>query len=497
MRLFLTRLRLALVALFVWRSPQWSLKAFSYVPIAGADGVTDVTNAREEYNRAKRKLHAAADEVDLAADRNDAKGLDEASGRMKAAKADADAKLEAYELAKATHEARLISLPDTAGDGGAPTQRAGFTASRPRVRVNSEPLTYDRGSGQSFFGDLLASRQGDRDAADRLGEHRRQMDSELASDEFALSSADTAGGDFVPPLHLFEEWAGPAHSSRPFTSALNLRPLPDHTDTINIPRIVTGATVASQSGENTTISNTDPVSDTVSTPVRTIAGYVDVSLQSLERSLPGLDEIIFSDLTGAWNDLFEQQVLAGAGTGGTMKGVTKVSGTNTVTYTDADPTVPELYPKIAEAASLIGTGRRRAANVICMHPRRWAWFLAARDTTNRPLVVPASGMNPVGEMVSGATEGFVGSLIGIPVVASSQIPTNLGTGTNQDVIVLARREELLVFDTQPFARVFEGAGSDSLTVRLRLHSYGAFCADRYPLGIAVISGTGLAAPTFV
>jgi HK97 family phage major capsid protein len=491
MRLHLTRLRLSLVALFARRSPRLALRAFSFKPIAGAD---DLGRLRLTYDKAKDELHAAADAVDAAAKTGDEATLDAASARLTTARETADKALYDVELYERTQEARRLSMPDTPDAGG-----IGVFSGRARrsagTRVTSEPLTYEQGNGRSFFGDLRRSREGDRDAMDRLGDHRREMQAELADEEYALSSTDTAGGDFVPPLYLFDAWAGPAHSSRPFTSVLNRQPLPERTDTLNIPRMTSGATVASQA-DNAAVSNTDPATDTVSTPVRTIAGMVDVSLQSLERSMPGLDEIVFADLFGAYAELFETQILNGTGSGNTMKGVLQVSGINLVTYTDASPTVPELYPKIAEAAALVTTGRRKPADVICMHPRRWAWILAARDTSNRPLVVPASGMNPVGEMVPETAEGFVGSLIGIPVVASSQIPTTNGAGTNEDVILLARREELLVFDELPIARVFEDVGSGTLTVRLRLHGYGAFCADRYPKGITAITGTGLATPTF-
>ena len=103
-------------------------------------------------------------------------------------------------------------------------------------------------------------------------------------------------------------------------------------------------------------------------------------------------------------------------------------------------------------------------------------------------------MNPVGELIPETAEGFVGSLLGLPVVASSQVPTANGAGTNQDVVLLARREELLVWDQQPNTKVYEDVGSGSMTIRLQLFSYGAFCGDRYPKGLAQIVGTGLATP---
>ena len=434
---------------------------------------------RQQYEVAKAAVHTAADAVDAAAEGGAESQITAASDRLSRARARADQAQDRLELFTRTQEARNLTLPDIGGSG--------------RVRVTGEPLTYEAGNGESFFRDQLHIKLGDQDAFRRLGDHRREMQVEMGDGRYALSSTDTAGGDFVPPLYLAEDWASVPHSSRPFTSALNRRALPPQTDVLNIPRVTTGASVASQA-DNTSVSATDPVTDTVATPVRTIAGQVDVSRQSLERSIPGLDQIIFADLFGAWADIFETQIINGTGNSNTMKGCLQVSGIETVTYTDASPTVPELYPKLAEAMSQVGTNRRKPADIILMHPRRWAWILAARDTSNRPLVVPASAMNPVGELIPETAEGFVGSLLGLPVVASSQVPTANGAGTNQDVVLLARREELLVWDQQPNTKVYEDVGSGSMTIRLQLFSYGAFCGDRYPKGLAQIVGTGLATP---
>ena len=62
------------------------------------------------------------------------------------------------------------------------------------------------------------------------------------------------------------------------------------------------------------------------------------------------------------------------------------------------------------------------------------------------------------------------------------------------MVLLGRREELLVWDQQPNTKVFEDVRSGSMTIRLQLFSYGAFCSDRYPKGLVQIVGTGLASP---
>ena len=48
----------------------------------------------------------------------------------------------------------------------------------------------------------------------------------------------------------------------------------------------------------------------------------------------------------------------------------------------------------------------------------------------------------------------------------------------------------------PFSLRFEATGASALTVKTVVYGYAAFTAERYPLAASIISGTGLAAPSF-
>jgi len=146
----------------------------------------------------------------------------------------------------------------------------------------------------------------------------------------------------------------------------------------------------------------------------------------------------------------------------------------------------------------VHTLRFMPPTVIVMHPRRWAWFLAAVDGNDRPLVVPSAG-NPQNSMatlgVVGA-EQVVGQMHGLPVVTDPNLPTTLGTGTNEDVILVMRASDLLLYESGIRTRVLPDVGSGTLTVRLQVYGYLAFTAARYPKSVVEIGGAGLVAPTF-
>ena len=93
----------------------------------------------------------------------------------------------------------------------------------------------------------------------------------------------------------------------------------------------------------------------------------------------------------------------------------------------------------------------------------------------------------------------VGTLHGLPVVTDANIPTGLGAGTNEDRIIVARAEDLLLWeegDGAPSRLRFEETTGGSLTVKLVVYGYSAFTGGRYPSALSVISGTGLVTPTF-
>ena len=133
-----------------------------------------------------------------------------------------------------------------------------------------------------------------------------------------------------------------------------------------------------------------------------------------------------------------------------------------------------------------------------MHPRRWAFCLAAADGSNRPLITPTAPFNSAGTFGGVVAEGAVGSIQGLPVFTDANIPTTLGSSTNEDRIIVAAVPELYLWEDQsgPYLETFRDVGSGSLTVRFRMHNYYAQAHARRPKAISVISGTGLAAPTF-
>ena len=364
----------------------------------------------------------------------------------------------------------------------------------PPTRVTNEPETYQRGGRQSYFRDLVSSQVlGSRDATERLIRNDREQ---LATR--ALTTTDGGIGEFVPPLWMINEYIRLARAGRVVADQVRHQGLPAGTDTILLPRLATGTAVAEQATQNTAVQNTDATTNSISASVATIAGQQVVSLQLLEQTPSGIniDDILLADLAADYATKVDTFVLNNNATG--KVGILNVAGINAVTFTSASPTAALAYSKVADSIQRVATGRFMPAQKIFMHPRRWAWFLAALDSSNRPLVVPTSGnpINAMGTEGDQVAQGFVGTLQGLPVYQDPNIPTNLGAGTNEDRIIIMRTDDTILFEGNPRAESFREPLAAQLSVLLRFYNYIALHGSRYPLSTSVISGTGLVTPTF-
>lgn len=417
--------------------------------------------------------------------------LDEAEQKrfdeLSAAKRSIDAELPAIEakLAELRAEAKADEDATRAAQTAAPGAKL---PQRSPTVVLSEPETYRKGGNVSYFRDLYrATNLGDTAAAERLARNDLEVR--------ALSTADGAGGEFVPPAWMIDEYVGLARAGRVVADQVRHESLPGGTDSIKLPSVATGTATAQQT-INTAVQQTDATTSSVTADVFTVAGGQLVPQQLLDQSPINIDAIILADLAADYATKLDVAVINSANANG--KGLLQVSGINGVTYTDASPTVAELYPKFADATQQIHTNRFMPAEKHFMHPRRWAWLEAAVDSQGRPLVLPAANMpaNVIAAMGDIVAEGFVGMLQGLPVFVDPNIPTNLGAGTNEDRVITARTSDVILYEGNPRAEAFREVNAKEIQVFFRFFNYYALHSARYPKSISVISGTGLAAPTF-
>lgn len=430
--------------------------------------------------------------------------------------------------------------------------------SRHEVRVTSEPLTYraDNAHEVSYFRDLataqlpaVASRMKDPGGAvERLQRHAKELEAEMpkraearerraqeqidrAEREFTGSvggmiqrglngnpfekrvnpnRTDGQGGYFVPPLYLIDEFIPALRAGRVAADLCRQMDLPEGTDTIKIPKLVTGTLTGVQTTDGGAVTSQDFTDTEVSAPVRTIAGQEDVALQLVEQS-PGriIDRAVMEDLHKDYNKQVDVQVLTGTGANGQVLGILPTGNwtTQTVTWTTATPLGPGFNMVMGAMASKVSYNRFSLASMkFLQHPRRWFWFATSLDgasgTSGRPLVNRADiGFNVSGVYPGGGVpaEGLAGSTpFGPDVYIDGNVPTAATaagaiSGGSNDLGIAALWDDLWLFEGSPRTRVLPEVLSGTLQIRYQLYNYVAFLV-RYGQSIAIGFGTGFSAP---
>ena len=352
--------------------------------------------------------------------------------------------------------------------------------------IKSEPRTYAPKGEFSFLADAYRAQfNNDYSAQERLARHSREERIERRD----VTSANFAG--LVVPQFLTELAAPFARAGRVTADLARKHQLPDSGLTLSISKVTTGSATAEQT-EGAAVQETNMDDTKLDLTVKTYAGMQNVSRQAIERGT-NIDSLVMADLVSSYHTVLNTAVVAEL----------FASAGQAVTYTDASPTVAELYPKLVDAVQKVQTSYFGMPNVMIMHPRRLAFILAAVDDQKRPLAVPtpSSSGQPAFAYGSGAVQyGNSGySILGLPVFTDATVATNKGAGTDQDTIYIGAAQELHLWEQgsgEPMMLRFEQPKGSELDVQMIVYGYACFTANRYPNAWAQINGTGLITPTF-
>ncbi len=224
---------------------------------------------------------------------------------------------------------------------------------------------------------------------------------------------------------LVNEFIALARPGRVFPDPVTKMPLPENRSSVNLPKVLTGTTAAIQSTQNTTLSQTDLTTATVSAGITTVGGKQVVSQQLLDQSGTPVDRLVLSDLAADYARQLGSQYITGAGTSGQLRGALNGSGAVTVAYTTASPKVVDgttpansFLNAVVRAKVAVATTRYMPATAVVMHPRRWGRVQEALDGNGRPLITPedANGdLNQPGRDGANVASGQVGTLANLPV----------------------------------------------------------------------------------
>lgn len=369
--------------------------------------------------------------------------------------------------------------------------RAGDKEERVIVTSEANPVYRKDNSEASYFRDIFEATRGSQEAVRRLSESQQR----------AGTSAPGAGGEFAPPLWLVEDFVELARAGRVTADLMQGASLPDGVSSVNLPKVTGNTDPAVVTTQNTAVAEGAFTTTSVSSNVTEISGKQTVPIALLRQSGIPLDQVILGDLARAYAVTLDRQVIAGSNAAGQLRGL--ITAGNSIAFTSASP-VPasatpanSFYSKVLGAQSALNDGRFLPADVLVMHPRRWAFVLNGYDTQGRPLVPPvAQSVNAPGSSNGPAASGFAGEWAGLPVYLDPNIPTNLGAGTNQDVAFVLRSDDLWLWESNVETASFDATLAAQNSILFRVLGFAAFIPHRHASSVQVIGGTGMVSPSF-
>ena len=236
----------------------------------------------------------------------------------------------------------------------------------------------------------------------------------------------------------------------------------------------------------------------------TMAGIAAISRQLSRSADPAIAEILAKDLSMLLGNLEEQLVYTGTGTG-QPRGIVNTTGTSAplapVGAGTAQVVGLAIIDGMIDLAGVIATNYYGPVTGAVMRPSRLASLIQLKDNNNNYILNPAGQFHaPISNIPSGGDfDGSTFNLLGFPIAQSTNLPVNLGAGTNQDCIIMANWSEAHWFqrwdqqlDSSDIAS--DGAGVSSFAtnrVLFRLEEIAGFSAERYPAAFGVLTGVGM------
>lgn len=427
----------------------------------------------------------------------------EERGRVDATLADLRAKLAQAEVERSEDEdvereqARAIA----AGTGEDTTERGALN----RLEV-TEKRTYSPDNdphGVTFARDVVLAALGNSVSQSKLARHMDEERAERGADAISRATVTGSTPGLVIPQYLTDFYQPKGRPGRHLADQMTKHNLPEKGMVVHIPRQTVQTEVDEQVDELDPVTDTEYEDELIDVRIRTAAGSATLARQAVDRG-EGVDDVVLKDLFKAYDQNLDSKLINTP-----TRGLLAVA--NTVTYTDASATAPELYRKILEASANIEDVLQDIDPddvFTLMRGRRWAWLRG--ELTDKWPFIAAQGIPALAGGVSNGTsyaEGVRGFLPdGGPVVTDNNLPNNLGTGTNEDVIpVVARSEAHLWEDPSAplYIRTDTGPNMKNLGIDLVVYGYFAFCFDRVvdsqgtPKAVhQKITGTGLVPAVF-
>ena len=270
-----------------------------------------------------------------------------------------------------------------------------------------------------------------------------------AADDFS-----SAGLGFTPTQYLRDIVSTQGNFGRPAMECVNKQTLPASGMTINRPKFTTYPTVTVEA-EGGAVSNTDAVSEYLTSTVSKYSGMQTLSIELLERSDPGFFDAITVELQNNYNKVTETALIAFLTAQGTQASAQAATSNGIVAF------IKESAPAAYLATSYFAKNYLAGSS-------QWGLLLGALDTTDRPIYSASNPMNSGGNVVPTSVRGNV---LGLDLYVSRNV---VSTTIDESAFVIVP-EAISVFES-PTAYMSVNVVAN-LQVQVALYGYMAMMAN--------------------
>ena len=270
-----------------------------------------------------------------------------------------------------------------------------------------------------------------------------------AADDFS-----SAGLGFTPTHYLRDIVSTQGNFGRPAMECVNKQTLPASGMTINRPKFTTYPTVTVEA-EGGAVSNTDAVSEYLTSTVSKYSGMQTLSIELLERSDPGFFDAITVELQNNYNKVTETALIAFLTAQGTQASAQAATSNGIVAF------IKESAPAAYLATSYFAKNYLAGSS-------QWGLLLGALDTTDRPIYSASNPMNSGGNVVPTSVRGNV---LGLDLYVSRNV---VSTTIDESAFVIVP-EAISVFES-PTAYMSVNVVAN-LQVQVALYGYMAMMAN--------------------
>jgi HK97 family phage prohead protease len=242
-----------------------------------------------------------------------------------------------------------------------------------------------------------------------------------AADDFS-----SAGIGFNPTQYLRDVVSTQGNFGRPAFECVDRQAAPTSGLTINRPKFTTYPTTTVEA-EGGAVSNTDAVSEYLTTTMQKYSGMQTLSIELTQYSDPGFMEAVTNELVNNYLKVTDAAVVAALTAGGTQ--ATGVAATSA-----------GIIDFISKEAPLAYTGTSYFAKNYLAGSSQWSLLLGAVDSTGRPIY---SAGNPMNNGGNAAATSAKGSVLGLDLFVDRNV---VSTTIDESAFIIAP-EAFTVFES--------------------------------------------------